>query len=154
MGTRKRGNKAREDYEVGEKMFSELGGDPIGNPPKAFTGRKREIWSMYQAQAPWLCMADTHAFAIFCTLAAKSEIDYYAMQATEKTLLYDLMSTLGFHPLARAHLATKKKNVMRDKKVVAGVNSTRQIKNPAPSKVNGNGHAKKDVASYFDTASH
>ena len=151
MNAPAKGKKSREEYSVGERMYSELTGDRIGPPPKSFTGRKKEIWNMYREQAPWLCVADTHAFAVFCTLATKLETDWYALQATEKTLVYDLMSTLGFHPLARAHLATKKKNVAMAGQIKKGLHSAKEP--AAPTKENrgkANGHTQKDVESYFN----
>lgn len=153
MASRIARKKPREEYAVGEKMYSELSGDRLGAPPKGFAGRKREIWEMYRQQCPWLCVADTHAMVTFCSIAVKLEQDYYQLAAHEKNIIYDLMSTLGFHPLARAHLATKRKNVDVANNLRKGVNATRQAKQRVdePSKQNVNGHAKKDIAStYFD----
>lgn len=112
--------------------------------PKAFTGRRKEIWDLYVKFGTWLTAIDTHALVVFCTIAEKAERDWYQVPTTEKVLLYDLMSTLGLHPLARGRLAQKRHNVSQPMK-------KRQPKEK-PEKANGHGHQAKDdkASSYFD----
>jgi hypothetical protein len=80
-------HKDRKDEPV-------LTGKP--SKPKFLRGRASKLWDEYVAIGYWLTEADSHAFAIWCSLTAEAERGTAKMTASRLSQLRSYGGELGF----------------------------------------------------------
>jgi hypothetical protein len=72
--------------------------------PKFLTGRPAEIWKQYAPLAHWLTKAETHSFAVWCSLVAEIEAGVGQIPASRLQVFRALSADLGMDLASRARM--------------------------------------------------